>query len=941
MKNRHILLNSLLFEVGIGNQPVKSNCMKLYPYLICLLCLSGGFAVEMQATHNRAGEIIVEQIEPCNDYMVRATIVTYTKTSSISADRDSLTICWGEGGNCETLYRSNGPGNNGLALENDIKRNEYIGMHVYPGPGTYTISMTDPNRNGGILNVNAPASDQVQFHIQTTHTLLNCQFNGINNSPILDYEPVDIGCIDEVFVHNPGAYDPDGDSLSFEIIQPLADINTPVPNYQFPHELNGTGTGTFSIDPVTGTLIWDSPVVAGEYNMAFIIISWRGGIALDTMIRDMQVTIRDCEDNEPPTIETIDEICVVAGDLLEFEVIADDPDAGQRVKLIARGGPFNVGVSPAEFEDATFFEVPPVAKTFRWQTECEHIAAQPYEVVFRATDNFFDTTGLHTLKIVKITVVGPPPENPEAVSVPGEIELYWDKPYACEDADNDYFYGFSVWRRENSNNFTPDNCETGLAGRGYTQVLALTEEMRDGRYFYRDTEVDRGKTYCYRILAKFARFTGGGNPFNLVESLPSDEVCAQLKQDVPLLTNVDVTETDTQNGEILIRWIPPKGDELDTLLNPGPYRYQLLRSPGIGTENFTPVPGAEWSADNFYQLTQTEYTDTGLNTLTQAYTYRLEFFVNGNTDPIRTANKASSVFLTVGGADERTELSWAYDTPWENYDFLVFKQQTDGQFTVLDTVQTPNYTEFGLVNGREYCYYIMTIGAYSVEGIPAPLFNNSQRACGVPIDTVPPCPPELSVRNICDSQISCQEAELINNLTWNNPNFACPETDDVIAYNVYYADREGAEFSLIHSTEDLSDTTFVHDPVRGLAGCYAVTAVDSFFNESLFSNIVCKDNCPQYELPNAFTPNDDGQNDVFVPYPYCFIDRIEMSIFNRWGQQVFTTTEPDINWTGQNMNGDNLSNGTYYYTCRVFEQRVSGEGDNERFLSGYIELLRE
>ena len=84
------------------------------------------------------------------------------------------------------------------------------------------------------------------------------------------------------------------------------------------------------------------------------------------------------------------------------------------------------------------------------------------------------------------------------------------------------------------------------------------------------------------------------------------------------------------------------------------------------------------------------------------------------------------------------------------------------------------------------------------------------------------------------------------------------------------------------------------------------------------------DNCPRYELPNAFTPNSDGDNDVFIPYPYCFIDRIEIQIFNRWGELVFQSMDPNINWDGTNQAGDDLPVGTYYYKCRVFEDRVNG-----------------
>ncbi len=61
-----------------------------------------------------------------------------------------------------------------------------------------------------------------------------------------------------------------------------------------------------------------------------------------------------------------------------------------------------------------------------------------------------------------------------------------------------------------------------------------------------------------------------------------------------------------------------------------------------------------------------------------------------------------------------------------------------------------------------------------------------------------------------------------------------------------------------------TDTVFYHRMSEGfmLAGCYAVSAIDSFENESAFSAKICVDNCIMYELPNVFTPNGDGINDT-------------------------------------------------------------------------------
>jgi gliding motility-associated-like protein len=72
----------------------------------------------------------------------------------------------------------------------------------------------------------------------------------------------------------------------------------------------------------------------------------------------------------------------------------------------------------------------------------------------------------------------------------------------------------------------------------------------------------------------------------------------------------------------------------------------------------------------------------------------------------------------------------------------------------------------------------------------------------------------------------------------------------------------------------------------------------------------------------------------------CFIERVEFQVFNRWGQLVFQTFDPELRWNGSNMKGQELASGAYYYTCRVFEQRVGGILPAPELLSGWIELVR-
>lgn len=88
--------------------------------------------------------------------------------------------------------------------------------------------------------------------------------------------------------------------------------------------------------------------------------------------------------------------------------------------------------------------------------------------------------------------------------------------------------------------------------------------------------------------------------------------------------------------------------------------------------------------------------------------------------------------------------------PWQNYLTTIFKLNDLGsQYDSLTTVQGSTYTDINLENGKEYCYKVKTIGTYGIGGILSPLVNFSQEICGTPLDTVPPCPPTLSVTNPC------------------------------------------------------------------------------------------------------------------------------------------------------------------------------------------------
>ncbi len=71
-------------------------------------------------------------------------------------------------------------------------------------------------------------------------------------------------------------------------------------------------------------------------------------------------------------------------------------------------------------------------------------------------------------------------------------------------------------------------------------------------------------------------------------------------------------------------------------------------------------------------------------------------------------------------------------------------------------------------------------------------------------------------------------------------------------------------------------------------------------------------NCEVY-VPNAFTPDGDHKNDVFIPILECDIIEYNLNIFNRWGQLVFSTTDKNEAWDG-NIHNESVPVGVYAWT---------------------------
>ncbi|MBD2722271.1 T9SS type B sorting domain-containing protein [Hymenobacter armeniacus] len=925
--------------------------------LLGVLLVLGGWPRAAQATHLRAGDIQakVDTTSPGNPRRIFFKMILYTDNSS-SVPADNATFFFGDGtSTCTPVPRFGGrrpvPGNP------DTSYNIFYFEHTYPSSGSFTVSYIGENRNPGVRNTDNSVNQT--FYISTTFTI-NPSL-GRNRSPILTAPAVDNAAINQVFLHNPGAYDADGDSLAFHL-RPSQQVplgitgtqgapcsgtgtNNPaavqITNFRYPNDpaiapgpvqvaFPGTPTGVpgapaiFVQDPYTGQITWNAPISLGPYNVAFEVEEWRrtplGRSKIGSVIRDMQIIVTAAA-NLRPLITVPADICVIAGQTVTGNVTAVDVASATAPQTPITLFAYSGIIPPASFRQ-TQSGPPQASGTFTWNTDCSNVARQPYLVVFKAQDNPSppspSNSPLIDERAWRITVVGPPPQNLRAAPATGgtvaSATLTWN-PYVCTNASQIYIY-----RKVNPSSFVPGPCETGIpASAGYVRIgsvpataTTFTDSNLDANG--NPQGLDRGQTYCYRIYAEFPLPAGGS-------SIASQEACVSFQGTSARLVKVDVENTSTATGQIQVCWTRPRPVGGGTF--EGTPSYVLSRGAGQAPAAFTPIA-------TLTSLVDTCYTDTGLNTQDTQYTYKLEFvrtFPAGDPRPaVREASPpASSVRTTTAptsAAATAVRVSWTYSVPWNNASrpAVIFRRAgSAGAFVRLGTAPTTatggTYTDSdpALVKSQTYCYYVQTDGQYA--GVPYlnSLINRSQVSCLVL--SSPPCTPKLTLEPTnCDElaarpNFPTASDRYTNRLNWTLTDVPTGCDATVTGYRVYYRPTPTGAFTFLGTT---ITPNYVHADLTFNGGCYAVQAVGTGGVLSDTSNVACQDNCLFFSLPNIFTPNGDAQNAVFRPRSNSPVRSVHFQAFNRWGRKVFenTTTANDpvlINWNG---GGPELESGT-------------------------------
>lgn len=899
------------------------------------------------ATHNRAGEILYKRVAPFTKvvggvsvptYSYLITVIVYSDYGNNVADRCADTVYFGDGQRGIAL-RSNGGFGNGCNCPNqaqcgeqiisignyNVKKNIYIITHVYAGAGSYLIRMIDPNRNANIYNM-TNSVDQA-FYVESL--LIINSLTGANSSPIFNFDPIDRACKDKCFYHNPGAYDVDGDLLTYSITMSRKSDGSPCNGYTYP---NSGANGIYNINSTTGLLTWCNPQFIAEYNLAFIVYEWRKNTSgsyqlIGYVLRDMQVVVDACPNNNPPTILLPQDTCVEAGTLIKkkFTVIDVTPNGViSTVTLEGNSGSFSCLTPNSSLSNT--IGIATYTSLYTWQTTCDHIKSQPHSTVFKVTDNGAPNpvNGMPGIKLASfntynVKVVPKAVQNVTAFPVGSSMKISWSIS-SCSPLNNQLI-SYNIYRKEDCAPVNTISCQTGVSPTSGFIFLGQTNSSTSN---FIDNNGGSGlvvgKNYSYIVVAKYS---------DGIETFGSAQVCSKLKRDMPLLLNVDVVTTSVSFGIINLRWLKPLlgFNDLDTIKYPGPYKFNVTyRTEPTGTYSSV----ATFTSQFFLNL-PVSFTHSNLNTASDKFEYKIEFIAAAIS--IGASQKASSVFLSLAPADRKIKLSWISNTPWDNYKYTIQRKNPSSlNFTTIATTTLTSYTDsVNIVNRYSYCYKIISEGKYSDTSIINPLINNSQQFCATAIDITPPCSPTINIDADCPKGFV--------KINWANLITACYGSDDVQKYVVFFKPSLQANYEIVDTIIGAEKTSFIFDDLSFVSGCYAVQAIDSSGNASKLSVDFCIDNCPEFELPNIVTSNGDGVNDFFKAIKIRQIKEIDLKVYDRWGNLVYKTNDPYFKWnTISIFSNQPVSEGTFFYVCHVFEPRLRGL--ITRTIKGYLEVVR-
>ena len=316
---------------------------------------------------------------------------------------------------------------------------------------------------------------------------------------------------------------------------------------------------------------------------------------------------------------------------------------------------------------------------------------------------------------------------------------------------------------------------------------------------------------------------------------------------------------------------------------------------------------------------QTNQFDLGNDTiLCDTQSLRLDAFVH-NANYLWNNGSASSEILVNNSGEYIVEVSIDNCVTSDSIEVNVVSPMTldlgendvlcDGETVILDAFDSNAQSYLWQDNSTNANFDIVQAGTYFVT-----VFYNQN--CQVR-DTVTFTAEGLISPTLPNDTVICQ--------------------DNAVLLNAYQANAISYEWQAVeayYQQHNLQDSAII----ATLSGEYKVTIANECraFTQTI---TIVEEDCGCYPYtPNAFTPNNDGRNDVFEVYSNCILGNYNLKIFDRWGGILFETTDRNEGWNGTTQ-GQALQNGVYVWVLTYESPNERGAISN--FVrSGTVTLLR-
>jgi hypothetical protein len=236
------------------------------------------------------GAELTYTIDAANPLLIHGTLTAYTDFSHTVPDNPDVQIYFGpdQRVSVERSRRSR--------LPDGYYKSTYLFDHTFPAAGSYPVSFGWQNRPPGLVNI--PDSETRPYWITTQVVLDPATLLRQESAQFLSH-PLQVIPQGQTVRHHLGAYDPEGDSLTFELVTSMAGPNTNASGYVLPDFVK--------LNAWTGEITYTNPAVAGAYALAVKVTEYRNKKVIATVMRDFTVMVK------PPLVPFAQSLAVTPG----------------------------------------------------------------------------------------------------------------------------------------------------------------------------------------------------------------------------------------------------------------------------------------------------------------------------------------------------------------------------------------------------------------------------------------------------------------------------------------------------------------------------------------------------------------------------------------------------------------------------------------------------